>query len=90
MNIMVYCERPFINDKIAEPFVVSLKEDGSVSGAASGSWTLTDQSVYLHLNLSGTEYSGILCRMQDEAGAEVTVFSAVGSNESVWGVRYDR
>lgn len=80
----------FINDKIAEPFVLSLQSDGSVSGAASGSWQLTDHSVYLHLNLSGTEYSGILCRMQDEAGAEVTVFSAVGNNESVWGVRYDR
>ena len=42
------------------------------------------------LNIDGKEYSGIFCKMQDEAGTEVMTFSAVGSNESVWGVKYDK
>ena len=44
----------------------------------------------VHLTLDGRDYSGILTPMQDEAGADVPVFSAVGQNESVWGVRYQR
>ena len=70
--------------------VLYLREDGSAGGEnISGSWSLTEDSVFLHLNLGDAEYSGILCRMQDNAGTEVTVFSAVGGNESVWGVKYD-
>jgi len=30
----------------------------------------------------------VFCKMLDEAGTEVMTFSAVGSNESVWGVKY--
>ena len=79
-----------INDKIAEPFILYLREDGSVGGEnLSGTWQLTADSVWLHLTLGDTEYSGILAQMQDDASTDVTVFSAVGNNESVWGVRYD-
>ena len=79
----------FINDKIAEPFVLYLRPDGAVAGEdVSGAWTLTPDSVFLHLTLDGRDYSGILTPMQDEAGADVLVFSAVGENESLWGVRY--
>ena len=79
-----------INDKIAEPFILYLREDGSVGGEnLSGTWQLTADSVWLHLTLGDTEYSGILTQMQDDAGTDVTVFSAVGQNESVWGVRYN-
>jgi arabinan endo-1,5-alpha-L-arabinosidase len=48
-----------------------------------------DGTAFLRLSLGGTEYSGILARMQDDGGTEVSVFSAVGNNESVWGVKYD-
>ena len=34
-------------------------------------------------------YSGIFCKMKDEAGTDVMTFSAVGGNESVWGVMYN-
>ena len=35
------------------------------------------------------EFSGVFCAMKDNAGTDVFVFSAVGANESLWGVRYD-
>ncbi|MBQ6563521.1 MAG: glycoside hydrolase family 43 protein [Clostridia bacterium] len=87
----VISQGTLINDKIAEPFILYLREDGTIGGEnTSGSWQLTENSVYLHVTLDGNAYSGILCRMQDEAEAEVTVFSVVGNNESIWGVKYSR
>lgn len=80
----------YISDKIAEPFILYLREDGTVGGKdLSGTWRVEDGTAFLRLSLGGTEYSGILARMQDDAGTEVSVFSAVGNNESVWGVKYD-
>ncbi len=79
-----------INDQVAKPFILYLREDGSVGGeSVSGSWILEDSSVFLRLTLDDAEYSGILCRMQDDADTDVTVFSAIGQNESIWGVKYD-
>jgi hypothetical protein len=79
-----------INARIAEPFILYLREDGTVGGeSVSGSWSLSDGSVFLHLTLDDASWSGIICRMQDDAGTDVTVFSLAGQNESVWGVRYD-
>ena len=34
------------------------------------------------------EYSGVFCEMNDEAGTKVMTFSAVGSNQSIWAVKY--
>jgi arabinan endo-1,5-alpha-L-arabinosidase len=39
--------------------------------------------------LDDTTYSGVFCRMNDEAGTEVMTFTAVGDNESIWGVKYE-
>ena len=38
--------------------------------------------------IDGDEFSGVFCRMKYEAGTDVMTFSAVGQNESVWGVKY--
>ena len=35
-------------------------------------------------------YSGVFCEMNDEAGTPVMTFSIVGSNESIWGVKYEK
>ena len=79
-----------INAEIAQPFILYLREDGTAGGeSVSGSWSLTDGSVWLHLTLEDASWSGIICRMQDDAGTDVTVFSLAGRNESVWGVKYD-
>ena len=79
-----------INDRIAEPFILYLRADGSVSGeSVSGSWSLSDGTVCLRLALEEESWSGVICRMQDDAGTDVTVFSLAGANESVWGIKYD-
>ena len=79
-----------INDHIAEPFIVYLREDGTAGGkSVSGTWSVDSGTAFLRLSLDGREYSGILARMQDDGGTEVSVFSVVGNNESVWGVKYD-
>ena len=79
-----------ISDEIARPFILYLRGDGTVGGeSVTGSWSVEEDTVYLRLTLDGTEYSGIACRMQDDGGTPVLVFSAVGNNESVWGVKYE-
>lgn len=49
---------------------------------------MTDGTYYMHFTYNDREYSGVFCAMHDEAGTPVMTFSAVGSNESVWGVKY--
>ena len=68
-----------------------MNSNGEVKGEGiSGTWEQTEDTYFMTLNIDGKEYSGIFCKMQDEAGTEVMTFSAVGSNESVWGVKYDK
>ena len=49
---------------------------------------MKDGSYYVHITVDEKEYSGVFCEMKDEAGTSVMTFSAVGSNESIWGVKY--
>lgn len=78
-----------INAEVAEPVIFYLNEDGSVDGQeVSGTWQSSDDSYYMKIVINDIEYSGVFCSMTDEAGTDVMVFSAVGNNESVWGVKY--
>ncbi len=66
-----------------------LQEDGSVYGdGITGSWEAEEGTCYMSITYDGTAYSGVFCQMNDEAGTQVMTFSAVGANESVWGVKY--
>lgn len=79
-----------ISAEIAQPTIFYLQSDGSVVGEkVSGSWTKTDGTYYMTITIDGESFSGVFCKMPDEAGVEVMTFSAVGSNESLWGVKYD-
>lgn len=78
-----------INGEVAAPFILYLMDDGSVVGEnISGSWKAEDSSYYMTITYDEKEYSGAFCEMKDEAGTDVMTFSAVGNNESVWGVKY--
>lgn len=78
-----------INKDIAEPFKLILETDGKIYGEGiEGTWEMTKGTYYMKLTCNDTEYSGIFCKMNDEAGTEVMTFSAVGSNETIWGVMY--
>ena len=79
-----------ISNEIANPRIIYLNLDGSVEGEeVSGTWTMKDNTYYMRISLSDKDYSGVFCKMKDEAGTDVFTFSAVGSNESVWGVKYE-
>lgn len=78
-----------IDANIAEPFILYLEEDGKVYGdGVEGSWETKDNTCYMNITYGDTSYSGVFCQMNDEAGTQVMTFSAVGNNESVWGVKY--
>ncbi|MCR5502510.1 MAG: glycoside hydrolase family 43 protein [Lachnospiraceae bacterium] len=78
-----------ISSDIANPVILYLKDDGTISGRkAAGEWSVRDGPPRMTVTIDGTEYKGIFCPMKDEAGTDVMTFSAVGSNTTVWGVSY--
>ena len=78
-----------IDDKIAEPSIVYLTEGGkTVTEDKEGTWSMDDGSYYMNISIDGTDYSGVFCKQEDEAGTEVMTFTAVGDNKSIWGVKY--
>lgn len=78
-----------IDSTIAEPVKWVLSERGKVYGKdVTGTWEAKDGTYYLHITCGEKTYSGVLCSMKDEAGTDVMTFSALGDNESIWGVKY--
>ena len=78
-----------ISNDIANPVILYLNADGTVVGReAEGTWEAVDGTYYMHITIDGEDYSGVFCQMKDEAGPDVMTFSAVGGNQSVWGVKY--
>ncbi len=77
-----------IDSEIAQPVMIDLNEDGTVTGSVVGTWTVSEGTPYVHITYDGHAYSGVFCAMKDQAGTEVMTFSAVGVNESIWGVKY--
>lgn len=77
-----------IDEQIARPVMISLNEDGSVSGSLNGTWEAVEGTAYMSLSYQDKTYSGVFCQMKDQAGTDVMTFSAAGANESIWGVRY--
>lgn len=78
-----------IDSQIAEPIILILHEDGTVEGEkAEGNWNMTEETYYMHITYDEKEYSGVFCEMNDEAGTKVMTFTAVGNNQSIWGVKY--
>lgn len=77
-----------IDSTISEPVFAELLEDGTVSGSISGTWSMTEGTCYMTVTYNGTEYSGVFLSQTDQADTPVMTFSAVGGNESIWGVKY--
>ena len=82
------CQGLTVTGKIPEIHVVYLMEGGIVyTENGEGRWSMEDGTYYMTLTLEGQTFSGVFCRMADEAGNDCMVFSVVGGNESIWGVR---
>lgn len=78
-----------VDKEIAQPFKLMLTEKGNVFGKGiTGKWEMKKDTCYVHITYQEKEYSGVFCEMKDEAGTPVMTFSAVGSNQSIWGVKY--
>lgn len=77
-----------INDDIAAAEMISLNGDSTVGGAVTGTWEMKEGTYYMSLTYDDVVYSGVFCRMKDEAGTKVMTFSAVGDNQSIWGAKY--
>ncbi len=72
------------------PKLITLKEDGTVTGAYEGTWSLEEGTSYLTLSVNGKEYSGVTLSMNVEFSTlETQVFTAVGLSDqvTVWGSR---
>lgn len=81
---------PVITSIVARPIPVTLTPDGVLTenGQEVGSvHTLDDAGA--SVEYLGTKYQGCVIRMSDEAENPVTCITAVGSNFSIWMVRYD-
>lgn len=79
-----------ISSEIAEPVILYLLDNGAAcTDDATGTWTTEEGTYYMTVTLGDRTFSGVFCQMPDEAGTPCMTFSAVGSNESVWGVKYD-
>ncbi len=73
---------------VNKPQMVTLAEDGTISGAYAGTWSLTDGTPYIDLVIDGVTYSGVTLEMEIENTNVVTMtFTALGeSNQlTIWG-----
>ncbi len=78
-----------IDAEIARPQIIYLNKGGKVKTAdAEGTWSMDKGSYTVTIKIGETEYKGVFCAMKDEAGTDCMTFSAVGKNESIWGVKY--
>ncbi len=70
-------------------------EDGGIARLKKpekilGTWKAESGSNYINIEIGTKSYSGVVCRMKDEAGNSVMTISAVSEkNNSVWAVMYE-
>ncbi len=79
-----------IDAKVPELVILYLTEQGEVvsKDGSVGNWSETPGSPYMEIRVGESGYQGVFCTQKDPAGAEVMVFTAVGENRSLWGVKY--
>lgn len=77
----------FANKECVTGQILSLNDDGTVSGAMNGSWTKEEGTPYVSIVLDGIEYNGVLIeQIKEETKEKVMTFTLLGSNElAVWG-----
>ncbi len=74
----------------ASPIEVVLGADGSVSGDATGTWTITEGTCYMTVTISGTPYKGVMVQQTMEpTDTQVPAFTGVASTGvTAWAYRY--
>lgn len=77
-----------INKVEHHSIVVSLEKDGTLSGAAEGTWRVED-GLTMKIQINGVDYSGIMTMAYDASQKQwVPCFTALdASGAAVWGIR---
>ena len=72
------------------PVKITLTADGKVSGAYTGTWSVTEGTGYLAIKLGSTTYNGVIIEQtMDEKTIKTISFSAMAtSGVNVWGYKY--
>lgn len=76
----------------AEPVEVELKADGTISGAATGTWKIEEETSYITLKVSSTYYHGVMVEQTLEpSDTKVPAFTAVAATTgvTVWGYQVE-
>lgn len=71
-----------------QPVMITLQEDGGITGEYTGSWSLESGTPYITLSLNGLNYSGVTLEMEVEGTVYKTmVFTTLGEENQVtlWG-----
>ena len=74
------------NDNFVSSEMITLNEDGTVTGDYEGTWELN--GTYFTIKIDGKEYKGVALQQYDEGNPRTytTVFTASGTdNRTVWG-----
>lgn len=69
--------------------VITLKEDGTITGDYTGTWTQEADGPYVTLEINKVSYKGVFIKQNiEETGDEVMCFTTVGNNDvAFWGTR---
>jgi arabinan endo-1,5-alpha-L-arabinosidase len=72
----------------AEPVDIELKDDGTIGGSATGTWSIQEGSSYITLKIGSTYYHGVMVEQTLEpTDTKVSAFTAVAATTgvTVWG-----
>lgn len=77
------------NQAVATPVKVTLHEDGSISGAYTGSWSTVEGTGYITIRLGSVTYHGVMADEQmDKMDMRAYTFSACAFNGvHIWGYK---
>ena len=67
---------------------ITLEKGGNVSGAMTGTWTMTNGPSYCYVlfKLNGVNYRGVFFRQTNDNGVKKMTFTAIGKNNlNLWG-----
>ena len=71
---------------------IELNEDYTVSGDVLGTWSITEESYYMNIEIDGVTYKGVFFKEQDESENrnQVMTFTALGdNNQCIWGSKLE-
>lgn len=80
----------FVSDKwanVEKSKTINLKDDGTVTGDVTGTWTVENNSPYMTFTYNNVVYKGAFAKMYDESNVKELkmTFTATGNNTCIWG-----